>query len=223
MTDQMIPDVGFSDNTSQRTPCVLVLDGSSSMAGAPIDQLNDGLKILEKELKSNPMTSLRVQVLVIQIGGHEDAKVIHDWCDAIDFVAPTVEANGTTPLGRGMAMALDKIEEQKRNYDANGISSTRPWIIVLSDGAPNDYGWEDVATRCRDAESRKKVVIYPIGTEDADMDALGSFSNKSAKKLKGLQFNELFVWLSRSMTAVSSSSPGEKVQLPADNWSEVEA
>ena len=223
MTELMIPDVTFSDNTSQRTPCVLVLDGSASMAGVPIDQLNNGLKTLEDELKNNPMTSLRVQILVIQIGGYEEATIIHDWCDAIDFVAPTVEANGSTQLGRGMALALDKIAEQKRNYDANGISSTRPWIIVISDGAPNDLGWEDVATKCRDAETHKKVVVYPIGTEGADLDALSTFSNKTAKKLKGLQFNELFVWLSRSMTAVSCSSPGEKVQLPADNWSEVSA
>lgn len=222
MAQPIIPDVGFSDNTSQRTPCVLVLDGSSSMAGEPIQQLNEGLQALEKELKGNPLTALRVQLLVIRIGGHEQAEIVSDWCDAIDFTAPAIEANGLTPLGKGMALALDKIEEQKAAYDANGISSTRPWIICISDGAPNDSGWEQVAQRCCDAEQRKKVVIYPVGTEGADFDALDMFSGNKAKKLKGLHFSELFVWLSRSMTAVSSSSPGQKVQLPAADWSTVE-
>ena len=222
MTQEMIPDVQFSDNTNQRTPCVLVLDGSASMAGHPIDQLNQGLKTFESQLKSNPQTSLRVQVLVICIGGYEEVEVLCDWCDAIDFTAPIIEANGSTPLGSGMQMALDKIETQKRIYDTNGISSTRPWIMIISDGEPNDRGWEDVAERCRNAEVKKKVAIYPIGTESANFDALALFSNKSPKKLKGLNFNELFIWLSRSMTAVSSSSPGEKVQLPAADWTDAE-
>jgi uncharacterized protein YegL len=149
--------------------------------------------------------------------------VLTDWCDAIDFQAPIITANGTTPLGAGMQMALDKVESQKRNYDTNGISSTRPWIMIISDGEPNDYGWEEVAHRCRQAEDRKKVAVYPIGTESADFEALALFSNKSPKKLKGLNFNELFIWLSRSMTAVSSSSPGEKVQLPVAGWMDAEA
>jgi uncharacterized protein YegL len=121
-----------------------------------------------------------------------------------------------------MDLAMTKIGEQKRAYDDNGISSTRPWVILISDGVPTDYGWEEVAARCRDAEARKKMVVYPIGTDSADFDALNEFSVNKSKKLTGLNFNELFVWLSRSMTAVSSSSPGQTVQLPATDWSSVE-
>ena len=222
MSPEMIPDVGFSDNANQRTPCVLVLDGSSSMEGDPITELNKGLKTFETQLKANPLSALRVQVLVIRIGGWEAAEVLSDWCDAIDFTAPTVTANGSTPLGNGMSLALQKIEEQKRAYDANGITSTRPWIIMISDGEPNDQGWEQVADQCKTAEQQKKVVVYPIGTASADFDALGRFSNRSPKKLSGLNFNELFIWLSRSMSVVSNSSPGDRVQLPATGWEEVE-
>jgi uncharacterized protein YegL len=66
------------------------------------------------------------------------------------------------------------------------------------------------------------MVVYPIGTDSADFEALNQFSVNKSKKLAGLNFNELFVWLSRSMTAVSSSSPGQTVQLPATDWSSVE-
>ncbi len=222
MSKVQIPDVGFSDNTNQRTPCVLVLDASGSMAGTPIDQLNQGLKTLETQLKANPMTALRVQLLVIRVGGNDEAKIEHDWCDAIDFQAPTMEAEGTTPLGKGLALALRQVEDQKRTYDANGISSTRPWILIISDGEPNDYDWEQVAEQCRTAETNKKVAIYPIGTESANFDALNLFSKNGAKKLAGLNFNELFIWLSRSMTAVSSSAPGQKIQLPTANWSQAD-
>lgn len=218
-----IPGVEFVDNTNQRTPCVLLLDVSASMAGEPIRQLNEGLRAFAEELQKDPVASLRVQVMVITVGGPEDVRVVQPWTDAADFTAPYLSANGLTPLGQGMHRALEEIANQKAVYDANGISSTRPWVIMLSDGCPNDYGWESYADQARLEEENKRVIVFPIGTKGADFEALGRFSTKTPKKLKGLQFRELFVWLSRSMSTVSASVPGERVSLPAtDSWAEIE-
>lgn len=214
-----IPDVVFRDNTNERTPCVIVVDGSSSMMGESIEQLNEGLRTLETDLKSDTIASTRVQLLIIRAGDNDDATVLTDWTDAIQFTAPVVEANGTTPLGKAMDLALTKIEEQKSRYDDNGIPSTRPWIYLISDGEPNDRGWEKHAEICCLAEDQKKVSVFPIGTEDADLDKLSQFSRKGAKQLKGLQFKELFLWLSRSVSAASKATPGQAVQVPAtDTW-----
>ncbi|PAU87313.1 hypothetical protein CK507_11435 [Pseudomonas sp. WN033] len=223
MSFSAIPGVEFIDNTNQRTPCVLVLDASGSMAGEPMAQLNAGLEIFAQELKNDAMAAMRVQVLVIAVGGFEDVQILQPWTDAVDFKPPVIQANGMTPLGKGMDLALDEVRNQKAVYDANGISSTRPWVIMISDGCPNDFGWEQAAQRCRQEESDKRVVVFPIGTEGADFAALGQFSNKTPKKLKGLQFRELFIWLSRSMSTVSASVPGERISLPTtDSWAEVE-
>ncbi|MCE0556309.1 VWA domain-containing protein [Motilimonas sp. E26] len=223
MSTAIIPGVEFIDNANQRTPCVLVLDASGSMTGEPLRQLNLGLKVFEEQLKNDLVAAMRVQVLVIAVGGLDDVEVLQPWVDAADFNAPTIEPGGLTPLGAGMERALTEVQQQKSVYDANGISSTRPWVILLSDGCPTDLDWDQSASRCREAEADKKVVIFPIGTEGADFEALGQFSNKSAKKLKGLNFTELFVWLSRSMATVSASVPGQKVKLPsADEWAEVD-
>lgn len=223
MSHSGIPGVEFVDNTNQRTPCVLILDASGSMAGDPMAQLNAGLEIFAQELKNDELAALRVQVMVITVGGHDDVQIMQPWTDAVDFQPSVIRANGMTPLGKGMDVALDEVRNQKAVYDANGISSTRPWIILISDGCPNDYGWEEAAARSRQEEADKRVVIFPIGTQGADFEALGQFSNKSPKKLKGLQFRELFIWLSRSMSTVSASVPGDKISLPAtDSWASVE-
>lgn len=217
-----IPNVEFVDNTNQRTPCVLLLDISGSMAGEPIRQLNEGLKAFEEELKNDPVAALRVQVMVVAVGGPEDVRVVQPWTDAADFTAPTLYASGMTPLGHGMGIALDEIASQKAVYDANGISSTRPWVVMISDGCPNDYGWESFADQSLQEEQDKRVIVFPIGTKGANFEALGRFSTKTPKLLKGLQFRELFVWLSRSMSTVSASVPGEKVSLPTtDSWAEI--
>ena len=80
-----------------------------------------------------------------------------------------------------------------------------------------------VASHPRLAELALALGGFAIGTNGADFEALGRFSTKTPKKLKGLQFRELFVWLSRSMSTVSASVPGERISLPAtDSWAEIE-
>ncbi len=222
MTDIGIPDVALVDNTEQRTPLVLVLDCSGSMGGAPIQQLSEGLKLLERELKDDVIAAKRVRVLVVTYGGMDHADVAGDWCDAMDFAAPALEATGTTPMGRAVELALDEIEDEKARFRAAGIAYTRPWLFLMSDGVPTDP-WEAAARRCHDAEVANKVAVFPIAVGHADDEALGQFSRngtRGVKRLQGLQFRELFLWLSASMQVVSHSTPGGQAQLPStDSWS----
>ena len=223
MNQPVIPDVALVDNTEQRTPLVIVLDASGSMGGPPIAQLNAGLKVLEEELKSDAIASKRVRLLLVEFGGMDDARVVGDWQDAMDFVAPTLEANGTTPTGAAIDLALDRIEDQKQQFKGAGIAYTRPWLFLMSDGQPTD-AWEQAAERCRQAEAANKVAVFPLAVgPGSDADTLGHFSNKGAaavKQLDGLKFKELFLWLSASMKVVSQAKPGGQAQLPAaDTWS----
>ena len=218
MTSDLIPDIQLSDNTNQRLPCVLVLDGSASMEGNAINELNNGLKILENELKNDDTAAQRVQLLVIRLGDSGKVEILVDWTDAIDFTAPSIRANGNTPLGGAMDLALDKIEEQKENYKNNNIPYNRPWIFLITDGAPNDPNWEIKADRCVDAENSNKVIIFPIGTKDADFDILRKFSTRPPVMLDGLKFKELFMWLSKSASSASRTEQDAEVQLPQVDW-----
>ena len=222
MNDTIIPDIVLTDNTRQRLPCVLVLDGSASMDGTPMEELNAGLKVLEDELKNDDTAAQRVQLLVIRLGDDDKVDVVQDWTDAMDFKAPRIEANGRTPLGEAMRTALDKVEMQKENYRAHDIPYNRPWIFLITDGAPTDIEWETAANDCRAAEEDNRVVIFAIGTEGADFDALGRFSSRSPVKLDGLKFKELFVWLSRSASSGSKAAQDDQIQLPAVDWGTVE-
>ncbi|MEG0184590.1 MAG: VWA domain-containing protein, partial [Stenotrophomonas sp.] len=147
-----------------------------------------------------------------------------DWCDAMDFAAPQLSANGTTPTGAAVELALQEIEDEKARFRQAGVAYTRPWLFLMSDGQPTD-AWEAVAEQCREAEQQNKVAVFPIAVGNADMSVLGQFSRngeRGVKRLQGLQFKELFLWLSASMRVVSNSTPGGQVQLPAtDSWSQV--
>ena len=220
-TIERIPYVEFADNANERTPCVLVLDCSGSMRDEPIRQLNAGLSALEKELKEDIDASSRVQLLIIKAYGKDEVKIESDWVDAMNFTAPTMEAGGLTPLGKAMETALQKIEEQKCLYDSCGITSKRPWIFLISDGEPTDYGWEESAEICRYAQKNKKVVIHAIGTQGANLDKLAKFSLLPPKRLTGLKFTEFFLWLSRSVSCISKAAPNANNYLDdITDWNE---
>jgi len=138
------------------------------------------------------------------------------------FTAPTLEANGTTPTGAAVTSALAAIAAQKTELKAAGIAYKRPILMLMSDGNPTDE-WENAADACKAAEAANKVTVFAIGIGDrADLNKLGRFSSKGAVKLKGLEFKELFVWLSASIKAVSQTRKGEPAQLsPINSWASV--
>jgi uncharacterized protein YegL len=226
MSNNAIPDVALVDNTEQRTPLVLVLDRSGSMGGAPIEQLNEGLQLLEQELKNDVIAAKRVRILIVTLGDFDEATIVGDWCDAMDFTAPKLEANGTTPTGQGVEIALAEIEDEKARYKESGIAYTRPWLFVMSDGLPTD-AWEQSAADCCQAETDQKVAVFPIAVGNgSNTETLGAFSSRGVagvKQLAGLHFKELFLWLSTSLQTVSQSQAGDRVQLPpTDSWSSVQ-
>ena len=223
MADIDIPDAALASNNSQRLPCVLVLDGSTSMEGPPINELNAGLKLLEDELKQDDIASQRVQLLVIRFGDNGKVEVLSDWKDAMDFSAPYIEANGNTPLGQAVVLAMAKIEEQKQRYRTNAIPYNRPWLFLITDGEPTD-SWEQAATQCRNEEQSGKLVFFGIGVGSANMEILGRFSTRKPMLLQGLKFRELFVWLSQSSKTASKAAQGTNVQLaPPSDWAQVPA
>jgi uncharacterized protein YegL len=220
----VIPDVALIDNSDERAPLVLVLDCSGSMSDEnKIGLLNDGLKTLEAELKKDPIAARCGRVLVISFGGDNNVEIMGDWTDAMDFTPPALVAGGLTPLGAAMRCALDEIEAQKGQMRSAGVSYKRPIILLLSDGEPTD-AWQQVAADCKNSEAAHKVNIMPIGIGDqANRDILGAFSAKGALNLRGLKFNELFIWLSRSIQAVSRTATGGTVQLnPVDSWAQMQ-
>ena len=84
--------VDFINNSSQRTPCVLVLDASWSMkektttGRTRIDELNAGIEELERALKSDDAAISRVQLCVVIVGGPGgSAELMLDWKRVIEL------------------------------------------------------------------------------------------------------------------------------------------
>jgi uncharacterized protein YegL len=207
-------DVEFALNPDPRCACVLLLDTSASMAGAPIRALNESLKAFQEDLQEDPLARRRVEIAIVTFGGHSASK-IQDFVPASDFRAPVLEAAGTTPMGEAMNLALDLVRDRKAEYRKNGIAYYQPWVFMITDGAPNPGSpWQEAAERVQSDMAGKGLVFFAVGTENADKKVLAQITSR-ALMLDGLKFRELFLWLSQSQKRVSGSKPGEQTPLPA--------
>ncbi|EIU0505388.1 TPA: VWA domain-containing protein [Escherichia coli] len=208
----------FASNPEPRCPCILLLDVSGSMNGRPINELNAGLVTFRDELLADPLALKRVELGIVTFG---PVHVEHPFTSAANFFPPILFAQGDTPMGAAITKALDMVEERKREYRANGISYYRPWIFLITDGAPTDE-WQAAANKVFRGEEDKRFAFFSIGVQGADMKTLAQISVRQPLPLQGLQFRELFSWLSSSLRSVSRSTPGTEVVLEAPKgWTSV--
>ena len=214
-----VQEQDLAANKEQRTPCLLALDVSSSMSGAPIDELNRGLQLFEREIKQDEITALRCEVAIVSFGGL--VTLVQDFVSASQFSAPHLDADGNTPLGGAIDLALDTLRARKDAYKRNGINYTRPWLFIISDGAPTD-DWQTAAERLRQEEAAKGVAVFPIGVQGADLNVMALLSMQSSPQiLERLAFSRFFQWLSSSQQAASAGRPGGSVQMPSQQgWAQ---
>lgn len=214
--------ITFAQNPDPRCACVLLLDVSGSMRGEPIRALNSGLQTFKTELMKDPLAQRRVEVAVVTFDSTID--IVCDFVTADQFQPPSLIEKGLTHTGSGILKALDMVETRKATYKQNGVAYYRPWIFLITDGLP--YGepenvLEEAKAKIAATEAAKGVTFFAVGVEGADRNVLKSISPR-VQMLAGLNFADLFVWLSASMSAISKSQQGEKVGLPQVGWAEVE-
>ena len=202
--------VEFADNPEPRCACVLLVDVSGSMQGEPIAALNAGLQQFATDVREDSLAGKRLEIAVVAFGDRVD--VVAEFGSASAFYPQPLKASGSTPMGEAINVAIDLVAARQQQYRSNGIVPYRPWIFMITDGAPTD-SWERAARRVAEGERRKSFAFFAVGVDGANTGTLAQISVSAPVMLRGLAFGTMFRWLSSSLSAVSRSTTGQAVNL----------
>ena len=241
------------ENPTPRVPICLCLDTSGSMGAVEgdyeetgetvfedgrewnivtggtsrIDELRKGVELFYNAIREDEVAVYSAEICIVSFDNRAQCVVDFSNIERQESI-PELVAQGDTAMGEGVNLALDLLERRKQEYKDKGVDYYQPWLVLMTDGAPNgsNYEYERAVHRTVEMVNAKKLTVFPIAIGDeTDLTALNKFSPKRpALKLQGLKFAEFFSWLSKSVSKTSQSTPGETVKLDVDGikgWAEL--
>ena len=198
-------------NTETRLPVCLCLDTSGSMYDC-IEDLNDAVKVFYDEIMKNEQAMHSCEIAIVTFDS--DVRLVEDFSSVEGRTRPNFRASGGTDMTGGIKLALQKLDERKAEYKNAGREYFQPWLVVMSDGEPNDRNsvpYAEIEQRIKS----KTLTVFGVGIgPGADMDVLKRLAGPKAFKIKEGRFSEFFEWLGKSTVVVSQSNPNEKTTLP---------
>lgn len=156
--------------TAKPLPIILLLDVSGSMTeNGKIVQLNNAVREMIESFSDNETLLAKISVAIITFGG-SSAKIHQELIDSDKVVWSDMIAEGMTPMGDAIRIAKEMIEDRSK------LNNTyRPTIILVSDGMPNDNGWEkEIEKFTTEGRSAKCVrmamgIGVPSGTNEYEV------------------------------------------------------
>ena len=187
---------------------VFLLDTSGSMSGEPIRNLNEGLNRFKIEVcEKNKQTREILDIAIVEF--NSNCRVVQDFVPIEYMDNVDLTATGGTNMSPAIREALRMVDERSRFYRRTGTEPYKPWVILVSDGAPGD-DITAVTQEIKAMEEAGKVSFRSLGVEGYDPNILHTLCGPKVMKLEGYDFTSFFDWVNKSMRSVSQSSPGEK-------------
>jgi uncharacterized protein YegL len=154
----------------QVLPMYFVGDESHSMAGGPIDAVNQGLLELRDEVAKHPLIGKKVRFGIITFADTAETRLELSELSE-DLVLPAL-----SPRGRGTSYA-SALEALRQSIPADiallksgGYQVHRPSVFFLSDGQPTEKEekWRTRLEELKDPGFRERPNILAFGVGDAD-------------------------------------------------------
>ena len=226
MPEDELVDLEFADNPEPRCPVLIIADCSGSMAGRPIDAMNLGVDDLFQAIIDDEIARNRVEVALLSFS--TEARVERDFGTISDLTKTNMRAGGATNMHLAIQQGCDLLEDRKEQYRSGGVPYFRPIMVLFSDGLPTSPRpeMEQANQLLVDMEGDNRLTIFKVGVNaDAVQAMLRVLPNPNSRfqpqQLDNLRFSDFFVWLSKSVSAISRSTPGDAVNLPPTDWTTI--
>ena len=202
---------------SRRLPVYLLLDTSGSMAGAPLQAVEQGVKLVCEELMNTPQAVETAWISVITFGSQASQIVV--LTELMLFTPPHLQAGGSTAMGAALHMLGEAIDQEVAANTSEQKGDYKPLIFLFTDGAPTD-DWETGLSALRSRTQKKPVTLVGLGCgAGAKISTLQQICDVTLKLADATPdaIQEFFKWVSQSIKTASITVPGSGGQGPGAN------
>lgn len=184
-----------------------IIDKETGNTLQPIKELNEALNRFKVGVCKDTQTKEILDVAIVEF--NEKYNVVQEFTP-IEFMKPVeLVASGRTFMSEALDVAINMVNERSRLYANSGSVPYKPWIILISDGAPFD-SVDELAEKINAMVERDKLAFWALSIPGANNEVLHKLAGKRVLNLKGYDFDGFLDWTNKSMRAVSTSAPGEK-------------
>jgi uncharacterized protein YegL len=164
-------------------PFYLCLDVSASMAGAPLDSVNQQLPLLRASIGEDPAIAEVIRFGVITFS--DVASTLLPLCDlSLVEAVPELTPQGRTSYAAAFHHLRVVIETDYHTSRSGGDRWYRPAVIFISDGRPTDdtERWQAAHRRLTDPSWKRRPNILAFGFGDADPSVLAVVSESKPNR-----------------------------------------
>lgn len=188
----------------RRLPIYFLVDVSESMVGEPIQRVQDGMRTIVQELRTDPYALETAYVSVIAFAGK--AMSISPLTELYKFYPPTFPIGGGTALGTALNFLMDDMDKTLVKNTLEQKGDWKPIIFLFTDGTPTDNPNQAIARWNHKYSRDANIVAISIG-DNADTQILGQISENVLRlnNTDEMSFKAFFKWVTASIKATSVS------------------
>jgi uncharacterized protein YegL len=174
------------------------------MIGEPIEQVQNGIATIVKELRMDPYALETVFVSIIAFAGK--AKKLMPLSELTQFYPPKLPVGGGTSLGNALIFLMNNLDIsiQKTMMETKG--DWKPIIFLFTDGNPTDE-YQAAFDRWNQKYRRSANLIAISIGDNTNMNILGKITENVLvlKNTNAESFKQFFKWITASIKTSSVS------------------
>lgn len=201
----------------RRLPIYFLIDVSESMVGEPIKYVENGMRDIILELRSDPYALETAWVSVITFAGK--AKTLVPLTELYQFYPPEFPIGSGTSLGSALDYLMQDIDTNVVKTTAEQKGDWKPIVFLFTDGCPTDTPDRSIERWIAKYCGRTNLIVISIGNS-IDPALFGRLT-ENIIRFNGADapsYKAFFKWVTASIRT-SSQSVAEKhddgLALPA--------
>ena len=197
-------EIDFGSTDTRRMPVYLLIGCGDSMAGAPIQAIEQGIQLLHNELLAQPQALEMANLSVITFS--DGAEQLVPLTSIGEFVPPSLTAAGGHDLGAGFKALSQALQKEMIRNTPSQKGDFKAIVFLLTDCEPTD-DWQPALSELHASSGKLLGSIVALGCGDGVNTSPLQQITPSVLLMTDVtpeKLSSFFVWASQSVSIASA-------------------